>query len=100
MNALKHAFPETTKNASIVVSYKVSGPDWKLTISDNGIGKPDVSGEPTKPGLGTSLVQSLAKQLEGVVDIKNDSQGRAVSIIHATFKATTAEKAEKLGAAA
>ena len=100
MNALKHAFPETTKNASIVVSYKVSGPDWKLTISDNGIGKPDVSGEPIKPGLGTSLVQSLAKQLEGVVDIKNGSQGRAVSITHATFKATTAEKAEKLEAAA
>jgi hypothetical protein len=25
-----------------VVSYKVAETDWKLTISDNGIGKPDV----------------------------------------------------------
>ena len=27
----------------IVVSYKVSDTDWKLTISDNGAGKPDLS---------------------------------------------------------
>jgi chemotaxis protein methyltransferase CheR len=100
MNALKHAFPEEKKDAAIVVSYKVSGPDWKLTISDNGIGKPDVSGEPIKPGLGTSLVQSLAKQLEGVVDIKNDSQGRAVTITHATFRANTADNSNKAAVAA
>ncbi len=40
MNALKHAFPNEKPNAAIVVSYKVAGTDWKLTISDNGIGKP------------------------------------------------------------
>ena len=38
MNALKHAFPSEKANAAIVVSYKVAGTDWKLTISDNGIG--------------------------------------------------------------
>jgi PAS domain S-box-containing protein len=100
MNALKHAFPEEKKDAAIVVSYRVSEPDWKLTISDNGIGGPDLHASEAKPGLGTSLVQSLAKQLDGTVDIKSGAQGRAVSITHATFKAKTADQANKPAVAA
>jgi PAS domain S-box-containing protein len=87
MNALKHAFPAEKKDAAVLVSYKVAGTDWRLTISDNGIGRPDTSAsDGIKPGLGTSLVQSLAKQLDAAVDIKSGSEGRAVSITHATFK--------------
>ena len=86
MNALKHAFPGEKPDAAIVVSYKVAGTDWKLTVSDNGIGKPDVSASQTKPGLGTSLVKALTRQLDAVVDIASDAGGTAVSITHATFK--------------
>ena len=43
MNALKHAFPAEKPDAAIVVSYKVAATDWKLTVTDNGIGKPDVN---------------------------------------------------------
>jgi chemotaxis protein methyltransferase CheR len=86
MNALKHAFPDDKKDAAILVSYKVSDADWKLTISDSGIGKPDVRASETKPGLGTSLVQSLAKQLDAKVAIASDAHGTAVFITHATFK--------------
>ena len=86
MNALKHAFPKEKKDAAIHVSYKVSDTDWKLTISDNGIGKRDLSASESKGGLGTSLVQSLAKQLDAQVNIVSDPHGRAVSITHATFK--------------
>ena len=86
MNALKHAFPDAKTDAAIVVSYKVAGPDWKLTVSDNGAGKPDVSASDTKPGLGTSLVKALTRQLDAVLDIASDSRGTAVSITHATFK--------------
>ncbi|MFZ0985007.1 MAG: hypothetical protein WAN64_17130, partial [Pseudolabrys sp.] len=46
------------------VSYKVAGTDWKLTISDNGIGKPHVSASETKPGLGTGLIKALTRQLD------------------------------------
>lgn len=87
MNALKHAFPDERPDAAIVVSYKVAGSDWKLTVSDNGQGKPDVSASDTKPGLGTSLVKALTRQLEAVVEIASDSRGTAVSVTHATFKA-------------
>ena len=87
MNALKHAFPAARPDAAIVVSYKVAETDWKLTISDNGIGKPDVKASESKGGLGTSLIQALAKQLEAVVDVASDGHGTAVSLTHATFKA-------------
>ena len=86
MNALKHAFPAAKSDAAIVVSYKVAAGDWKLTVADNGVGKPDVSAGATKPGLGTSLVKALTRQLDAVVDIASDSRGTAVSVTHATFK--------------
>ena len=86
MNALKHAFPAEKPDAAIVVSYKVAGSDWKLTVSDNGIGKPDVNAGNTKPGLGTSLVKALTRQLDAVVDIVSGPRGTAVSVTHATFK--------------
>jgi chemotaxis protein methyltransferase CheR len=86
MNALKHAFPDDKKDAAILVSYKVSDTDWKLTISDNGIGNQDLRASEKKGGLGTSLVQSLAKQLDAQVNTASDAHGTAVSITHATFK--------------
>jgi chemotaxis protein methyltransferase CheR len=87
MNALKHAFPVDKKDAAIVVSYKVSDADWKMTISDNGSGKPALSATQKKGGLGTSLVQSLAKQLDAGVEITSGPTGTSTTITHATFKA-------------
>jgi PAS domain S-box-containing protein len=98
MNALKHAFPGEKPDAAIIVSYKVAGTDWKLTVSDNGIGKPDVSASDTKPGLGTSLIKALTRQLEAVMDVASDSRGTAVSITHATFKPKLSNADEMLPA--
>ena len=87
MNALKHAFLGEKKDAGhIVVSYQVSDTDWKMTISDNGGGKPDLSASEKKGGLGTSLVKALAKQLDAGVETVSDSHGTAVTITHASFK--------------
>jgi two-component sensor histidine kinase len=86
MNSLKHAFPNDKKDAAIVVSYKVSDADWKLTVSDNGGGKPELSTSDKKGGLGISLVQSLAKQLDARVDTKSNSDGMTVAITHAIVK--------------
>ncbi len=86
MNALKHAFLGNKKDAAIVVSYNVSDTDWKLTVSDNGGGKADLSAFEKKGGLGTSLVKSLAKQLDAGVETASNSHGTAVTITHASFK--------------
>jgi len=93
MNALKHAFPSEKKDAAIVVSYKVAETDWKLTVSDNGVGNLVPSSSRKKGGLGTTLVQSLARQLEGRVDIESNSHGMAVTITHATFKSKPLDEA-------
>ena len=79
-----------------MVSYKVAEADWKLTISDNGIGKPDVKASQSKPGLGTSLIQALARQLDANVNIVSDSHGTAVSMTHATFKAKPSQAVKKV----
>jgi two-component sensor histidine kinase len=91
---LKHAFPDKRPGAGVVVSYRVAGTDWELIVSDNGIGKPDVNANATKPGLGTSLVKALTRQLDAVVQIASDSCGTAVSITHATFKAKSPNRNE------
>jgi PAS domain S-box-containing protein len=91
MNALKHAFPEDRPDAAILVSYKVADSDWRLTISDNGVGTAAAPADGEKhTGLGTSLVNSLARQLDATVDVRSDAHGRAVVITHATFKAKPA----------
>src|SRR5665213_1208517 len=94
MNGLKHAFPGERPDAAILVSYKAAGTDWKLTVADNGVGKPDVSAGETKPGLGTSLVKALTRQLEAVVEIASNAEGTSVSVTHATFKSKSELKPE------
>jgi len=100
MNALKHAFPGEVRNGSIMVSYRVADGDWKLTVSDDGIGHDDPgtgrSDRDLGAGLGTSLIQALAKQLDARVGTVSNSKGTAVSITHATFKAKSPNAAELL----
>jgi chemotaxis protein methyltransferase CheR len=91
MNALKHAFPAPQAEAEILVRYDVAGTDWKLTVCDNGVGKPDVSANGTKPGLGTSLIKALTRQLDAILDTATGPRGTAVSLTHATFKTVPAQ---------
>ncbi|GAC1690628.1 MAG: histidine kinase dimerization/phosphoacceptor domain -containing protein [Candidatus Acidiferrum sp.] len=86
INALKHAFIETTKDGQITVAYDVAGTDWKLTVADNGIGKPDGVFAQAKTGLGTGIVKALAKQLDSQVHTLSGPQGTTVSVTHATFR--------------
>jgi chemotaxis protein methyltransferase CheR len=41
INALKYAFPRERAVGEIVVSYHVDDSNWKLVVSDNGLGKTD-----------------------------------------------------------
>ena len=86
MNALKHAFPNNDKpDRQISVAFDVAGTNWKLSVKDNGIGAPvGVFAQP-KSGLGTSIVNALAQQLEARVDVLSGPKGTTVSVSHATF---------------
>jgi two-component sensor histidine kinase len=85
MNSLKHAFPDDKAKGQIAVAYDMIGTNWKLSISDNGIGKPDGGFAQGKSGLGTGIVKALAHQLDAQVEILASPDGTTVSITHATF---------------
>jgi two-component sensor histidine kinase len=85
MNALKHAFPADTTQGRIVIAYDVDGTNWKLSVADNGVGKPDGVFAQSKTGLGTGIVKALAQQLDAKVETLADPLGTTVSITHATF---------------
>jgi chemotaxis protein methyltransferase CheR len=85
MNALKHAFPDDKVEGRVTVAYDVSGTNWKLSVADNGIGKPDGVFVQEKLGLGTGIVKALSQQLDAKVEILASPDGTTVSIIHATF---------------
>jgi two-component sensor histidine kinase len=81
INAFKHAFPGEHGGGRVTVAYDLAEPNWRLTVSDNGIGKPAGRSEKTNPGLGTTIIEALAKQLDARVDVMMDPHGTTVSII-------------------
>jgi two-component sensor histidine kinase len=87
INSLKHAFSEDTKDGQITVAYDTFGTDWKLSVADNGIGRPEGVFAQPKAGLGTGIVNALAKQLNAQVETVSGSKGTTVSITRATFRA-------------
>ncbi|MDB5461036.1 MAG: signal transduction histidine kinase [Caulobacteraceae bacterium] len=79
INALKHGFPDGA-SGNINVDYAAEGASWTLTVSDTGVGMP------TRPsaegGLGTSIVQALARQLRARVQVASPGRGTKVSLVH------------------
>lgn len=86
MNALKHAFPKG--EGQITVTYESSAKKWKLSIGDDGIGLKATAAR--GEGLGTSIVESLASQLNARVDRISTARGTVVSITYP--QATTTGK--------
>lgn len=80
INALKHAFPGD-RSGKILVDYLSRGQDWTLSVSDDGVGTPQSLADAT-PGLGTSIVEALANQLDATVETAGAHPGTTVSIVH------------------
>ncbi len=80
INALKHAFPGD-RAGRILVDYHSRQDGWALAVSDDGVGF-SAGATDTPPGLGTSLVEALAKQLRAQVLVEPKNPGTAVSVIH------------------
>jgi two-component sensor histidine kinase len=93
MHALKHAFPDEKVKGQITVTYDVAGSNWKLSVADNGIGKPDGVFAQAKTGLGTGIVKALSQQLGAVVEVLAGPGGTTVSITHATFPTSAVQAA-------
>jgi PAS domain S-box-containing protein len=85
INALKHGFPDDRAGV-ISVDIESDGPRWSLTISDTGVGMPKTkAGAPA--GLGTNIVEALARQLDARIEVSDACPGTRVSIIHSIVEA-------------
>lgn len=78
INSLKHAFPKG--EGQVTVTYEKKGKKWKLSIGDDGVGLEATT--PNRDGLGTSVIESLAEQLDAQIDRVSTSRGTVVSISH------------------
>jgi two-component sensor histidine kinase len=85
INALKHAFPDDRPDGTVTVTYQLAEPNWRLSVSDNGIGRPEGNLDKLVPGLGTTIVEALARQLEAHVDALMTPLGTTVSVTRAKF---------------
>ena len=78
VNAIKYAFPTQKAGARILVTYEINGNDWKLTVSDNGVGK--AGSDVLNAGLGTAIVEALVKQLDARIDITTGATGTTIAV--------------------
>jgi PAS domain S-box-containing protein len=85
MNAVKYAFPKPRASARIRVTFEKAGADWKLSVSDNGIGRRLAEDPSTSTGLGTALIAALAKQLDALVSEASTTKGLTVEVTRASF---------------
>jgi two-component sensor histidine kinase len=85
INALKHGF-QGKGQGEILVNYEVQNSGWRLSVSDNGSGLKDSYGEPSHTGLGTSIVEALAHQLEATVEKSSGPEGTSVTITAAEHR--------------
>jgi two-component sensor histidine kinase len=80
INGLKHAFPGNRKG-TITVAYASHQDGWALTVCDDGVGMP-ADPASSKPGLGTSIVEALAKQLSAEIRVRDGKPGTHVTVGH------------------
>lgn len=81
INCLKHAFPGGTADGQIDVGFRTVPTGWTLMVADNGVGKAD-DFSAAKAGLGTGIVNALAKQLRSTVSIEDNQPGVRIVIHH------------------
>jgi two-component sensor histidine kinase len=80
INALKHAFPDG-RSGNVTVDCQFHGPNWTLSVTDDGVGMPTDLAD-IHVGLGTSIVQALAAQLQASVETEPAHPGTRVSVAH------------------
>jgi chemotaxis protein methyltransferase CheR len=86
MNAIKYAFPAARASARIRVTFEKARSDWKLSVSDNGVGRVRNEELKTSTGLGTALIGALASQLSAQISESSSKKGLTVEVTRSTFE--------------
>ena len=83
INAVKHAFPDRSTAGRILVNYVAVDGNWGLSVADDGVGLPAQRDEHPSGGLGTGIIEVLARQLGGWIEVTAGAQGTTVAILSA-----------------
>jgi two-component system, sensor histidine kinase PdtaS len=79
INSLKHAFPND-RQGRISVDFTSDGADWRLVVADDGIGMKGA--DDAVAGLGTNIVNALARHLNADVRVSDAGPGTRVELVH------------------
>lgn len=63
-NSIKYAFPNSPKNAEIIIKAALNENKLQLLVSDNGIGIPENVRNRNQSGFGYTMIDSLTKQIQ------------------------------------
>ena len=80
INALKHAFPDQ-RSGTILIDFRSTSDDWTLSVTDDGIGMASGPDAP-RAGLGSGIVEALARNLRAELVVTDADPGTAVTITH------------------
>jgi len=80
INAVKHAFPDRS-TGRIQVNYVAAAGSWGLSVADDGVGFPAQCDKHPSGGLGTGIIEVLARQLGGRIEVTTGAQGTTVSVL-------------------
>lgn len=80
-NAAKHAFPDRDLGTILVGFRSRAAGGWCLTVSDDGVGLPEVPVKPPRDGgLGSRLTEAFARQAGGTLTTDSDRTGTRVTL--------------------
>ncbi|GAB6175901.1 histidine kinase dimerization/phosphoacceptor domain -containing protein [Desulfobaculum senezii] len=77
-NAMHHAFGQG-EQGRITISFRREGPDYVLSVTDNGVGLPEGVTMETAESLGLELVRSLVAQVGGTLHLRQEA-GTAIEV--------------------
>ncbi|RAI58472.1 sensor histidine kinase [Roseicella frigidaeris] len=80
-NALKYAFPHQ-RGGIVRVGFRRGGGEYSLTVADNGIGLAGERRAAAEGGSGMRLVQALAGQLGGRLELRGGEVGGTLCTLH------------------
>jgi len=72
-NAIKYAFPLDRKGNVMISLKNIGENNYKLIVTDNGVGLPENFEDTERDSLGMNLMMGLSDQIDGTFDMKNDN---------------------------
>ncbi len=79
-NALKYGCP-ADRPCRIHVGFGTDGPDYRLSVSDDGVGLPKGFSSRSKKSLGMRAIEALARQLGGRLVVEQPEAGAAFAVV-------------------